>query len=184
MTDIIHELRYEHEHLQQIIALMNARFNQFRNHITSDCEWLLDATLLIKRYHKAVHQPVEDLFLEKLLTHTGSKAYGLLKPYLHGDRLIFIDHSSAFIDTLNNAINGVVVSRETLITLGETAVKDLNRQIAFEERAIFPLGKQLLSNDDWLEIGQEIENLHDTNLENRLTHECVSLRKRAGQLLH
>lgn len=183
MTDIIHELRHEHVHLQQLIALMNARFNQFRNHITSDCEWLLDATLLIKRYHKAVHQPVEDLFLEKLLTHTG-KAYGLLKPYLHGDRLIFIDHSSEFIDSLNGAINGVVVSRETLITLGETAVKDLNRQITFEERAIFPLGKQLLSHDDWLEIGREIGSLHDINLEKRLNHECESLRRRAGQLLH
>ncbi|HEX7026836.1 MAG TPA: hypothetical protein VF268_06315, partial [Gammaproteobacteria bacterium] len=120
---------------------------------------------------------------EKLLTRTG-KAYGLLKPYLQGDRLVFIDHSGAFIDTLNNAINGAVVSRKTLITLGETAVKDLNRQITFEERAIFPLGKQLLSDDDWLEIGREIGKLHDINLENRLIYECESLRKRGNPWLH
>lgn len=183
MSDIIRELRHEHNHFQQIIALMNARFNQFRSHTTSDCEWLLDATLLIKRYHNTVHQPVEDLFLEKLLTHTG-KAYGLLKPFLRGDRLFFVDNSGAFIDALNSAINGIVVSRDTLITLGETAIEDLNRQINFEERAIFPLGKQLLSDEDWLEIGRKIENVHNINLENQLIHECESLRRRAGRLLH
>lgn len=182
MADIIRELRHEHRNFQQLIGLMHFRFDQFRNQITSDCEWLLDAAVLIKRYHNAVHQPVEDLFLERLLAETG-RARDLLKPFLHADHLIFTDHSGVFIDALKSAINGTVVSRDALVTLGERAMRDLNRQIALEERAVFPFAR-LLNRNDWREIAREIETVRNTNLENQLRQEYVSLRKRAGFSVH
>lgn len=175
MVDILHTLHHEHRHFQRLIDLMHGRFERFRYQASSDYIWLLDSVRLIKRYHASVHQPVEDLLLEKLLVHAG-KAHDLLKPLFHEDRLIFVDHSSAFIDALNSAINGSVVSRDMLATLGEKSLRDLSRQIAFEERAVFPLGKQLLSDGDWKEIGRKIENLRGTNLERQLLRECMFLR--------
>lgn len=183
MVDIINALRLEHENCRHLIGFMRARFNQLRNRTTSDCEWLLDAALLIKRYHNAVHQPVEDLFLEKLLARTG-RARGLLKPLLHGDRRVFAAHNEAFIDALGSAISGDVIARDTLVALGEKTISDLDRQIVFEEHAIFPFGRQLLSGEDWLDIGGQIGKLHDVPLERRLLHEYASLKERAALFMH
>lgn len=184
MRKIVKQLQHDHHHFHQFIEVMREQINALEVGQASDYPWLIDGMQFLKRYLDTVHQPLEDIFHEKLLQRSG-RAYHLLKPLLVEDRLKFENRCERFTDILNGAMNGYIVSRETSAAYGKQAIEYLQRQIAFEEKAVIPFAGHLFKQDDWLSLSGSIREWQEKNtIENALKDECGNIMGRVGVSMH
>jgi hemerythrin-like domain-containing protein len=169
------QLRQDHRHFRTLIDRIDGRVRDLEAGRTSDCQWLLDGIDLVRQQLDLLHGPVEALFEERLLQRSG-RAHRLLEPLLHEDHRQFNEHCDRFADSLYGALNGRVVARDRSAGYGRAAIGHLYRQIAFEERAVFPYAGRLFTPDDWMALEEDARNRQDQPLvENGVRNDCRNL---------
>lgn len=163
MYPIVDKLRNDHQDFVQLIDVISAQVHCLKTGRTADPQWLIDGMDLTRRRLDIIHGPFENLFQDRLLRRSG-RAHRLLEPLLHEDHRRFMENCDRFTDSLYGALQGRVISRETTAAYGETAIGNLHRQIAFEERAVFPYAHRLFTPDDWAALNEVSRDQHEQPL--------------------
>jgi len=120
---------------------------------------MLDIMYYLTHYSDALHHPKEDLVFARIKARDAGA--GPVVDALTTQHAQLRDLGVAIVQTLDDVVNGSIVSREHIDARVRAYLAALRAHIQTEEREILPLAARLISDDDWIEIDAAIANFDD-----------------------
>ncbi len=159
MPETIDILRQEHANIERLLQILERQVDIFERAATPDydivsgiCEYFLD-------YLDACHHPKENVVFSRLRERDPEAAAAV------GD--LTAEHEETAIRTrdLAEAVNwileGVEVSRESVVGIARNFISNERRHMAMEEEVFFPAALRSLTPDDWAAIDARATNIDD-----------------------
>lgn len=160
MANALGQLRADHKNFARLIELLDdqlaAASDEQRK---ADFSLMQDMMQYMTRYPALFHHPREDLVFERLVARQASA-----KP--HVDKLLrehrdLADKGEGFLRALRYVVDGELVPRETLESLGKEYLGSYRSHISTEEEQVFPIVATNLLEEDWVAVNEGIEHMAD-----------------------
>lgn len=155
MTDDIDKLQKDHLDFAKLLDLLEAEIGLFHRGEQPDYELMLEIFYCMTRYPDCFHHPKEELVFAKLAERDASTKPAVQELTL--EHRVIAESGLQFVDNLNAALAGAVLTREAVEIPGLEYVARYRSHIEREERELFPLARTLLRRDDWTEIDAALE---------------------------
>lgn len=159
MTNDIDKLQKEHTDFAKLLDLVEAQIGSFHRGERPDYELMLDIFYYMTHYPDHLHHPKEDLAFARLAERDSSTKSAVQE--LARQHQLIAESGSRFLDNLNAALAGAVLTRESVEIPGLEYVSFYRNHMKKEERELFPLARTLLRDNDWAKIGVAIESTED-----------------------
>jgi len=159
MTNDIDKLQSEHIDFAKLLDLLEAQIGLFHRGEELDYNLMVDIFYYMTHYPDRFHHPKEDLAFAKL-TERDSSTRPAVEELARQHRVIAAS-GSRFLDNLNAALAGAVLTRESVEIPGVEYVTFYRSHMKMEERELFPVARTLLRDDDWAQIDVAIHSTED-----------------------
>lgn len=158
--EIMLHLHNEHKYMSKLLNILREQMRLIDNGETPDLAIMADVASYMREYSDFAHHPKEDIIYRKLAGRDDSQKAEVVN--------LLIDHeaSNKKTETLLISIQDTQrdASRENLKTLRlrcEDYVASMYRHMDLEESQIFPRVLEALSDEDWVDIINEIQPSSD-----------------------
>jgi hemerythrin-like domain-containing protein len=159
MTNDIDKLQSEHTDFAKLLDLLEAQIGLFHRGEQLDYNLMLDIFYYMTHYPDRFHHPKEDLAFARLAERDSSTRLAVEE--LARQHRVIAASGSRFLDNLNAALAGAMLTRESVEIPGLEYVTFYRSHMKMEERELFPIARTLLRDDDWAQIGVAIESTED-----------------------
>jgi len=159
MTNDIDKLESEHTDFAKLLDLLEAQIGLFHRGEQPDYDLMLDIFYYMTHYPDRFHHPKEDLAFARLAERDSSTRPAVEE--LARQHRVIAESGSRFLDNLNAALAGAMLTRESVESPGLEYVTFYRSHMKMEERELFPIARTLLRDDDWAQIGVAIESTED-----------------------
>jgi hemerythrin-like domain-containing protein len=159
MTDIIESLHQDHVHMAQIAAIVERELATIEDGRTADFEALEDIMRYVTGYPDTYHHPTEDIVFERLKLRM-PESIEEVDAILSEHRQV-IEAGIRFLDAVRAVQEDVVMIRNDFTLIGRDYLSLLARHMNIEEARLFPLAKSTLTDEDWQELNERIEQRPD-----------------------
>lgn len=151
---MLKRLMHDHKHIAVLLNVLKNKQMKLSEGEAINFIVVRDIVEYMQGYAERCHHPVEDIIYAYYLAH---KANGAIDK-LSAEHEVVIQVSAALMNTLNLILSDIVVAREKLIADFAEYVELQERHMQMEEREIFPLLAQHLTEQDWQVIEKECQD--------------------------
>lgn len=159
MANDIDKLQKEHTDFTKLLDILEAQMGLFHRGEHPDYGLMLDIFYYMTHYPDHFHHPKEDLAFATLMELDSSLSPAVRE--LTRQHRIIAESGSRFLDNLNAALAGAILTRESVETPGLEYITFYRNHMKMEERELFPLARTLLGEDDWAKINIAIKSMED-----------------------
>lgn len=155
-----HDLRADHTNFAELLNVLEAQFNIAVDATgKADLGVMRDVMDYMTHYPDQFHHPKEDLVFKQLVLRQPMTEPLVQK--LLTDHQLLAREGMALLKILRDVADGELASRDTLRSVGCAYVEHLRSHMEVEEDEIFGLADEHLSEEDWIEINEQIAHTVD-----------------------
>lgn len=143
---------------------------------TAELDLLEDIMCYVTGFPDTHHHPTEDILFERLKLRVPEAADDVDTILFEHQRMIA--SGTRFLDLIRAAKKDVVIVRNDIVLTGRASFTLLERHISIEERQLFPLAQHKLTVEDWVQLGERIEQRPDSLFDVPLDNYYRRLRNR------
>lgn len=151
---MLKRLMHDHKHIAVLLNVLKNKQMKLSEGEAINFIVVRDIVEYMQGYAERCHHPVEDIIYAYYLAHKTNGAMDKLS----AEHEVVIQVSAALMNTLNLILSDIVVAREKLIADFAEYVELQERHMQMEEREIFPLLAQHLTEQDWQVIEKECQD--------------------------
>ncbi|MCP3128095.1 MULTISPECIES: hemerythrin domain-containing protein [Shewanella] len=151
---MLKRLMHDHKHIAVLLNVLKNKQMKLSEGEAINFIVVRDIVEYMQGYAERCHHPVEDIIYAYYLAHKTNGAMDKLS----AEHEVVIQVSAALMNTLNLILSDIVVAREKLIADFAEYVELQERHMQMEEREIFPLLAQNLTEQDWQVIEKECQD--------------------------
>lgn len=159
MPTVLDKLHHDHINQSRLLNLLENEMQQMEEGGNPHYLDMYDIMNYMIHYPDVFHHPYEEVLFEKLGEVDTVAAKTIAK--LCDEHSKLNELGTELERTLHIAISGNIVSKDTLMEELKEYVGVLREHMNIEERQIFPLIKEELTEDDWEHIQQSLEQVQD-----------------------
>ncbi|MEI6413653.1 MAG: hemerythrin domain-containing protein [Pseudomonadota bacterium] len=159
MAALLEKLRQDHVNLDRVLVIMEGQMQRFRSGQALNLDVMVEVLAYVEMYADQVHHPSEYLLYEILIHRLGRSTPALSR--------IIEEHQSLdgltrrFRQMLEGILQGQVIPRKEVELLGDEFVQTNRQHLLSEEREIFPMSEDALTNEDWRILEEQVPMGHD-----------------------
>jgi hemerythrin-like domain-containing protein len=150
MHGILEKLKKDHRNLERILDLLTTQLDRFFAGEESDFDLKCELLEYLESYADQGHHPLEELIYQVALPRVGEKRELLERLQEQHQRLI--QATRQFRRSLQNVLQGGVMSRDELEVEGREYIALQRLHIDLEEDEAFPLLDARLTEAEWKQI--------------------------------
>ncbi|AVV83409.1 hemerythrin domain-containing protein [Shewanella putrefaciens] len=150
---MLKRLMHDHKHIAVLLNVLKNKQMKLSEGEAINFIVVRDIVEYMQEYAERSHHPIEDIIYAYYLAHKANDDINKLS----NEHETVIQASATLMNTLNLILSDIVVAREKLITDFAEYVELQERHMQMEEREIFPLLAQNLTEEDWLVIEEECQ---------------------------
>lgn len=147
MSDQIDTWHAEHVNFNRLLALVDNQIAQLATGERPDYELMLDIMYYMTHYPDRYHHPMEDGALEILAKRDENVRAAVAELYEQHREIS--RSGTKLVDELGAIVDGAMVARAEVEADAATYTGFLRRHMQKEENELFPLLRELLTEDDW-----------------------------------
>ena len=174
MPVVIRSLIQDHANTETLLAAMERQITRFAEGDSADMELLRAVLEYLSGFPDACHHPKEDLILQKLRETAPDRAVDLER--LEEEHRELAAETEALTSVVDAIAGEEELPRGALIGPGQAFIANYRRHMAMEEKTLFKVAAEVLSPEDWLEVGEAIYRHMDPVFGNRFDAAYSSLR--------
>ncbi|MGL5360279.1 MAG: hemerythrin domain-containing protein [Shewanella sp.] len=148
---MLNRLMYDHKHIAVLLNVLKNKQKKLAEGEAINFSVVRDIVEYMQSYTERSHHPVEDIIYGYYLAHKANEELNDLS----SQHEVLIQASATLMNTLNLILSDIVVAREKLINDFADYIDLQEQHMLMEERDIFPLLTQHLSEQDWQLIAKE-----------------------------
>jgi hemerythrin-like domain-containing protein len=159
MARAIDILRKEHLNMSRLLALLEHQLNLFERAGPADLELIRSIAEYFGTFPRTCHHPKENVIYRKMRDKHPDELRemtDLEAEHGHVDTRV---HD--FLDTVDSVLLEVEMPREHFLHKARRFVDDERKHMVMEERYFFPLALDILDEEDWSEVDNEIYGAAD-----------------------
>jgi hemerythrin-like domain-containing protein len=137
----------EHEYFQRLLALLQKQLDVFHRGERPSYELMLDILTYLREYGDAFHHPREDVAFARLAARRPDVELALAR--LKQEHRVIARAGERLVELLNEALDGVVLSRAEIEVAAATYLVYYGNHIAKEEETVLVLAEKALTPEDW-----------------------------------
>jgi hemerythrin-like domain-containing protein len=137
----------EHEYFQRLLALLQKQLDVFHRGERPSYELMLDILTYLREYGDAFHHPREDVAFARLAARRPDVELALAR--LKQEHRVISRAGERLVELLNEALDGVVLSRAEIEVAAATYLVYYGNHIAKEEETVLVLAEKALTPEDW-----------------------------------
>lgn len=153
MPKLLDKLNLDHKHLSRLLDLMEKQLDGFHEGNEPDFELMCEMLEYVENYADQVHHPTEDLIFHRLLERSDERRDVMETLFEQHQTLSRL--SKQFRQSLEGVVHEAVLRRDLVEQQGRELLKLQRQHLDLEEGSIFPLARELLTDDDWERIQEE-----------------------------
>jgi hemerythrin-like domain-containing protein len=158
-VNVLQQLHTDHEHVAQLLDILEGQLNHVHNAESTDFALLRDVMHYMTHYPDRIHHPLENLVIEKLIERDPSiRSAAMLIVQEHRG---LAEKSETFLEMVGRVADGEMVLREDIEARGRDYVTFLRTHMEKEDKDIFPLAEKLLTKEDLQQVADAIERRAD-----------------------
>jgi hemerythrin-like domain-containing protein len=148
-------LRKEHMDMAILLDVMDRQIVQFQRGATPDFNIVRGIVSYFLAYPDLYHHPKEDLIIQKLRARAPEKAATMERLLTEHQDLALLTRrfATAVVDQM---VHPVEVPNEWFSSLARTFVDTNRRHMAMEDERFFPMLLQVLTEEDWADLGAQV----------------------------
>lgn len=151
MTTPIEALERDHRNMKRLLALIEDQVDGFHRGTPLDFDLLRSVMDYIRNFPDRFHHPREDLIFRRLALRQPAAAGG--GDLLEEHRLL-AELAARLAEAIGNVELEIDLPRAALEGAARAYVAACRHHMAEEERVLFPLAQQRLTDADWAEIAK------------------------------
>jgi hemerythrin-like domain-containing protein len=159
MTKLLDRLTQDHKHLLLLLDLFDKMLENFHAGSDPDFELLGEMLEYLETYADVVHHPSEELIFQRVVER-GNRDYRVLQ-VLSKQHLVLSDLTRYFRQAVQGIVREEVVRRDTFEAQGRDLIETLRKHLELEEAEAFPLARQVLSEEDWGALDNQVSHAID-----------------------
>ena len=159
MHRLLQRLSRDHVNLVRILDLLSLQLDHFCAGRESNFDLKCELLEYIETYADQGHHPLEDLIYDTAAQRHEERHE--LFERLHSQHQGLTQLTRRFRQSLQNILQGGVMTREELETEGREFVALQRQHLNLEEQEAFPLLEQILTEDDWKYIAANMPQHED-----------------------
>jgi hemerythrin-like domain-containing protein len=153
MPKLLDKLNLDHKHLSRLLDLMEKQLDGFHEGNEPDFELMCEMLEYVENYADQVHHPTEDLIFHRMLERSDERRDVMETLFEQHQTLSRL--SKQFRQSLEGVVHEAVLRRDLVEQQGRELLKLQRQHLDLEEGSIFPLARELLTDDDWERIQEE-----------------------------
>jgi hemerythrin-like domain-containing protein len=150
MNKLMRKLRQDHQGLRKILALLNHKLQELEKGIPPNYSLIEDAINYIENYAGSYHHPTEDVIYQYVIEH-GMDDQGHFAGII-AEHKKFAELTLALKDSLQAILMDIIIPREEFTGHLRDYIQAEQSHLDKEDKLIFPLLDNLLSEENWLQI--------------------------------
>ena len=150
MHSLLEKLGRDHKNLERILELLTLQLDHFFAGRESNFDLKIELLEYLETYADLGHHPLEDVIFTVGKKRFGDKVELLERLQSQHNDLTMLTRK--FRQSLENILQGGVMTREELETEGREFVALQRLHLDLEENEVFPMLDRLLTDEDWAEI--------------------------------
>lgn len=150
MPRLLDRLQEDHQHLAQVLDLLERILDRFHEGTEPDFEVLSDLLEYMEQYSDQIHHPTEDRIFERMRKY-GDQHRGVVD-VLSKQHEALREINKQFRASVEGIVHGEVLPRELVEAHGRDLVQTLRNHLDLEEKEAFPQALELLTESDWDEL--------------------------------
>jgi len=159
MPVVLDLLWKDHANMRLVLRALERQLTAFRAGEDIDFD-IIQATLdYCRDFPSRVHHPKEDLLLAKLRERDPDAAAKVGS--LEEEHREILSQTNEFADLVDKVMMEIEVPRDTLGNVWQGFLDNYKRHMAMEERALFVEAKSRLTPEDWIEVGEALNDIAD-----------------------
>ena len=159
MHRLLEKLSTDHANLAKILDLLTLQLDHFFAGRESNFDLKCELLEYIEIYADQGHHPLEDLIYDTAVQRHGDQHE--LFQRLHAQHDALTQLTRKFRQSLQNILQGGVMTREELETEGREYIALQRQHLNLEENEAFPLLEQILTEEDWRHIAANVPEHED-----------------------
>ena len=154
MPVVIRSLLQDHANTSLLLEALERQIDAFAAGEAVDMGLLQSCLEYFASFPDACHHPKEDLILERLRRRAPDKAKELSR--LEEEHRELAEATATLTRLVDSIVREEELPRDTLVGAGRGYVDNYRRHMAMEEQALFQVAAEILTPEDWLEVGEAI----------------------------
>ena len=174
MHAIMRQLHQDHINISRLLIKLEEHARELTVYAETDLLLMIDIVDFIKSYSDQYHHPVEDKVYQMFKSLVGGQTDivdGLIDEHTKIPKITI-----AFEQLIEGALSGAVVISRKALSEKITDFIDIQRShLNIEERELFPLIIETLSEEHWIELEAQIQQIPDPLFGSRIEEKFESL---------
>jgi hemerythrin-like domain-containing protein len=159
MVQIIDQLSRDHRNMRLLLDIIEEEMNAYRDGRVPDFDLLRMIAEYTLDYPTLVHHPKEDLVFDRLVMRD-PEAKAIID-HLVQEHKELSELTRTFAAAISNVARDIELSREWLDSLASKYLLASRTHMQTEETHFLPRAAVTLTNEDWLEIEQNVIHTED-----------------------
>ena len=159
MTDVMQGLYQDHIHLVEIVNIARQELKALEAGDDTEYGLLEDIMRYVTGYPDTHHHPTEDVVFTQLKTRVPGAAEDVDRVLT--EHVALLGKSRLFLEAIQAVEEGTIMRRDEFVRRGQDYIDFLAEHMRVEESVLFPMAEEQLTDADWLEVGQRVEQKAD-----------------------
>lgn len=157
--NILDLLQQDHRNISKLLDIFEKQITIMQGGDNPDYRMMQDIMHYMGHYPNEFHHPREEQLYEKIKNR--SMEIKSLVSRIDNEHITMGKLTDCIKDRLTEIFNGSIVPTSTIYELSKEFLDIYRKHIEFEERDMFPLIRESLTEQDWMEINASVSNIDD-----------------------
>lgn len=172
----------DHVNFGRLLAMLESELARVHDTGAPDYQLMLDILYYIEHYCDTLHHPKEDVVFARIALRDPGVAD--LVAALSRQHEELRKMGEALQRELDDVVNGSIVARARIDSLGRAFLGAFREHMLTEERHILPLANRMLTDTDWEEIDEAMANFDDPVFGPQVQERYAALRQHINRQAH
>ena len=159
MTDVMQGLYQDHANLAEITNIARQELEALEAGEHAEYSLLEDIMRYVTGYPDTHHHPTEDVVFAQLKTRVPGAATDVDRMLTEHSTLLAKSH--LFLEAIQAVEEGTIMRRNEFVHLGQDYFDFLAEHMRVEESRLFPVAEEQLTDADWTEVDQRVQQITD-----------------------
>ncbi len=156
---MLNRLMQEHNHLRRVLNLLEQYCIDLCRDAETEPSIIMSIVVYTQEHPEKVHHPLEDAAFSRLL-HYDNESRPMIQALMR-DHTELEKITRSLRDTLETFVSLKTYNKKQLIMELMTFLSRQRQHLLTEEARVYPLLRQHLSDEDWREIGDSVQEADD-----------------------
>lgn len=165
MPRLLDRLTQDHRNLVLMLDLLDKLLDKFHAGEDPDFELLAEMVEYMEVYADGVHHPSEELMYDRMraILKQGNPTLDVLS----NQHSVLVELTRYFGQALESVVHEEVQPRAQVEVQGRDLVATLRNHVNLEESEAFPLAREILTEDDWKVLDEQVSKTIDPLFDER-----------------